>query len=154
MKAKRRDELAEGTKTVAEYTNLQTVTGAAESYYGTAYILESQSSMIMAVRGDYIGAGCYALVSYTDHMGTEKTDIRLNGVKNNSVYEFVLNEIVVADGRCLLTIEFYKADGTKVITVQDSMESYTARNADDYPLAKKMLAFSDSAYKYLHRNDT
>ena len=64
-----------------------------------------------------------------------------------------MNEIVVADGRCLLTIEFYKADGTKVLTVQDSMESYTARNAADYPLAEKMLAFSDSAYKYLHRND-
>ena len=51
------------------------------------------------------------------------------------------------------TIEFYKADGTKVITVQDSMESYTARKAAVYPLAEKMLAFSDSAYKYLHRND-
>ena len=109
--------------------------------------------MSMAVYGGYFNEGCYALVSYIDHTGTEKTDIRLAGVKNNSVYEFVLNEIVVADGRCLLTIEFYKADGTKVLTVQDSMESYTARNAEVYPLAEKMLAFSDSAYKYLHRND-
>ena len=107
----------------------------------------------MAVRADRIGAGCYALVSYTDHTGEEKTNIRVEGILNYSVYEFFLDEIVVADGRCLLTIEFYKADGTKVLTVQDSMESYTARNAADYPLAEKMLAFSDSAYKYLHRND-
>ena len=107
----------------------------------------------MAVRADRIGADCYALVSYIDHTGTEKSNIRVEGKKNYSVYEFFLNEIVVADGRCLLTIEFYKADGTKVLTVQDSMESYTARNAETYPLAEKMLAFSDSAYKYLHRND-
>ena len=147
------EELAEGTNTTAEYKNLQTVSGATECYYGTAYILETKISMIMAVQADYFDEGCYALVSYTDHTGTEKNNIRLEGKKNNSVYEFVLNEIVVADGRCLLTIEFYKADGTKIVTVQDSMESYTARNAEDYPLAKKMLAFSDAAYKYLHRND-
>ncbi len=147
------EELAEGTQTVAAYTNKQAVKGNTAAYYGTAYLLETKISMTMAVRGSYFGNGCYALVSYTDHTGTEKNNIRLEGKINNSVYEFVLNEIVVADGRCLLTIEFYKADGTKVLTVQDSMESYTARNADIYPLAEKMLAFSDSAYNYLHRND-
>lgn len=147
------EELAEGTQNVAEYTNKQTKSGDIESFYGTAYILETQISMSMAVRADKLGADCYALVSYTDHTGTEKNNIRLEGKKNNSVYEFFLNEIVVADGRCLLTIEFYKTDGTKVVTVQDSMESYTARNAEKYPLAEKMLAFSDSAYNYLHRND-
>ncbi len=147
------EELAEGTQTVATYTDKQSIVGNATSYYGTAYILETKISMMMAVRGDRIGADCYALVSYTDHTGTPKSNIRVEGKKNYSVYEFELNEIVVADGRCLLTIEFYKADGTKVLTVQDSMESYTARNAADYPLAEKMLAFSDSAYNYLHRND-
>ncbi len=147
------EELAEGTQNVAEYTNKQTVTGTTAAYYGTAYLLETKISMSMAVRASYFDDGCYALVSYTDHTGTEKNNIRLEGKKNNSVYEFFLNEIVVADGRCLLTIEFYKADGTKVVTVKDSMESYTARNAEKYPLAEKMLAFSDSAYKYLHRND-
>lgn len=147
------EELAEGTQTVGAYTDKQTIIGQATSYYGTAYILETQISMAMAVRADRIGADCYALVSYTDHTGAEKKDIRVEGKLNYSVYEFFLNEIVVADGRCLLTIDFYKADGTKVLTVQDSMESYTARNADVYPLAEKMLAFSDSAYNYLHRND-
>jgi len=147
------EELAEGTQFVDAYADKQTVDGDATGYYGTAYILETKISMAMAVRADRIGADCYALVSYTNHMGEEKNNIRLEGQKNYSVYEFFLNEIVVADGRCLLTIDFYKADGTKVITVQDSMESYTARNADIYPLAEKMLAFSDSAYKYLHRND-
>ena len=147
------EELAEGTQTTAEYTDQQTKSGEVDSFYGTAYILETKISMSMAVRASYFDEGCYALVSYTDHTGTEKSNIRLEGKKNNSVYEFVLNEIVVADGRCLLTIEFYKADGTKVVTVQDSMESYTARNAAVYPLAKEMLAFSDAAYKYLHRND-
>ena len=145
------EELAEGTQTVAEYTNKQTITGTAESYYyGTAYILEEKISMAMAVKAEYFGEGCYALISYTDHTGTEKTDVRLDGVLNNSVYEFIFNEMVVADGRCLLTMEFYKADGTLIVTVQDSMESYTARNAAVYPLAEKMLAFSDSAYNYLH----
>lgn len=147
------EELAKGTQTVGAYTDKQTIIGQATSYYGTAYILETQISMAMAVRADRIGADCYALVSYTDHTGAEKKDIRVEGKLNYSVYEFILNEIVVADGRCLLTIDFYKADGTKVLTVQDSMESYTARNAADYPLAEKMLAFSDSAYNYLHRND-
>lgn len=142
-------ELAEGTQNIASYANKQTITGTTAAYYGTAYILETKISMSMAVRGSYFGDGCYALVSYTDHTGTEK-NLRLEGKQNNSVYEFVLNEMVVADGRCLLTIEFYKADGTLVITVQDSMESYTARNAEYYPLAEKMLAFSDSAYNYLH----
>ena len=147
------EELAEGTQTMATYTDKQTLSGATSAYYGTAYILETKISMTMAVRGSYFGDGCYALVSYTDHTGAQK-NIRLEGKKNNSVCEFVLNEIVVADGRCLLTIEFYKADGTKVVTVQDSMESYTARIAEYYPLAEKMLAFSDSAYNYLHKNDT
>lgn len=147
------EELAEGTQTVDPYTNKQSISGdAANCYYGTAYILETKISMCMAVRADYFGDGCYALVSYIDHSGTEKTAMRLEGIKNNSIYEFVLNEIVVADGQCLLTIDFYKADGTKIMTVQDSMESYAARNATEYPLAEKMLAFSDSAYKYLHRN--
>ena len=147
------EELAEGTQTADAYTDKQVIIGDATSYYGTAYILETKISMLMAVRADRIGADCYALVSYTDHTGNQKSNIRVEGKKNYSVYEFELNEIVVADGRCLLTIEFYKADGTKVLTVQDSMESYTARNAAEYPLAGKMLAFSDSAYKYLHRND-
>lgn len=147
------EELAEGTQIVDDYTDNQTIDGDATSYYGTSYILETQISMAMAVRADQLGANCYALVSYVDHTGAEKNNIRVEGIKNNSVYEFFLNEIVVADGRCLLTVEFYKADGTKVVTVQDSMESYTARNAVDYPLAEKMLTFSDSAYAYLHRND-
>ena len=148
------EELAEGTQTADAYTDKQVIIGDATSYYGTAYILETKISMLMAVRADRIGADCYAQVSYTDHTGNQKSNIRVEGKKNYSVYEFELNEIVVADGRCLLTIEFYKADGTKVLTVQDSMESYTARNAADYPLAVKMLAFSDSAYKYLHRMDS
>ncbi len=147
------EELAEGTQTVADYADKLTVSGTTAAYYGTAYLLETRISMSTAVRGSYLGDGCYALVSYTDHTGTAKENIRLEGRKNNSVYEFFLDEIVVADGRCLLTIEFYKADGTKVLTVQDSMEGYTARNAEYYPLAEKMLAFSDSAYNYLHRND-
>ena len=146
-------ELTEGTKTVDVYTDKQVIIGDATSYYGTAYILETKISMMMAVRSDRISEDCYALVSYTDHTGAQKSNIRVEGKRNYSVYEFELNEIVVADGRCLLTIEFYKADGTKVLTVQDSMESYTARNAQTYPLAEKMLAFSDSAYTYLHRND-
>lgn len=144
------EELAEGTQTVAEYSNKQIITGEITSYYGTAYILEEKISMKLAVRAEHFDAGCYALVSYTDHAGNERADVRLAGKLNNDVYEFVFNEMVVADGRCLLTVAFYKADGTKVLTVQDSMESYTARKATEYPLAEKMLAFSDSAYRYLH----
>lgn len=107
----------------------------------------------MYVKKNAIGADGYVVVTYTNHLGEEKTATINESVLNGNYYEFLINETVVADGRCLLTCKFYTADGTEVVTVTESLESYVARGVSAYGWLKEVMNFSDSAYAYLHRND-
>jgi len=140
-----------GTQEMRACTNYFSKTN--DNYYGTRFVFGNELSLKMYVKKDAIGANGYVVVTYTNHLGQEKSATINTSTLNGSYYEFPVNEIVVADGRCLLTCKFYKADGTEVVTVTESLESHVARGKSTYSWLEQVMNFSDSAYAYLHRND-
>ena len=48
-----------------------------------------------------------------------------------------------------MTVTLYNADGSELIKVTDSMESYVARSGDS-GVYNAIMDFSDAAYAYLH----
>ncbi len=146
-------EKAEGTQTVGTLTNGYTREN--ESYCGTNFDLENEISLNLYVRAEAIGENGYAEISYTNHRGEEITKTVTEYAENGNCYMFTPDFVVAADGRCLLTIQFYKADGTPVVKVTDSMESYVARAIDADPVKYSwmayMMIYSDSAREYLNK---
>ena len=144
------EQLSYGTLEMAEIHNYQTTDGT--SYFGSNLDLTSRITMNLFFKAKQSGDGAYLMVNYTDHFGKEQ-EVQVDAIKNGSYHQFNLSKLVVADGRCLLTCKLYKADGTLVETVTESMESYIARLSSNNSWMETVMKFSDSAYAYLHRND-
>ncbi len=146
-------EKAEGTQSVAALTN--SYTRENNNYYGTNFDLENEINLNLYVLASAMGANGYAEISYTNFKGEEIQKTITEYTVNGGYYMFTPDFVVAADGRCLLTIQFYKADGTPVVTVTDSMESYVARAVDadptKYSWMEYMMIYSDSAREYLNR---
>ncbi len=146
-------EKAEGTQSVGALTNGYTREN--ENYYGTNFDLENEINLNLYVLASAIGENGYAEISYTNFKGEEIRKIVTEYVANGNCYMFTPDFVVAADGRCLLTIQFYKADGTPVVKVTDSMESYVARAVEKDPVKygwmEYMMIYSDSAREYLNK---
>ena len=99
--------------------------------------------------------GMYAEISFTDHYG-RKASITVDNaefVKENTTYtRIVIDDIVLADARQMVTMTVYNADGSAFGSCTDSVESYIARAnaADEAELYDTILRFADSAHTYLH----
>ena len=145
------DEKAEGTQSLAPMTN--NYTRSNNNYYGTNFDLENEIKLNLYVLASAMGENGYAEISYTDFKGEEVTKTVTQYSTNGDYYVFTPDFVVAADGRCLLNIKFYKADGTEVVAVTDSMESYVARavekNPEKYNWMQQMMIYSDSARAYL-----
>jgi len=121
-----------------------------QNYYGTNLNLENDITMSMYFSN--LNADMYAIVTFTDHHGNAK-NVRIEGedfIKNGSYHQININELVVADGRQLVTCTVYDAAGNVVASATDSMESYVARNGAAHPHLVPIMKFSDSAYAYFH----
>ena len=138
------EQLAFGTNT-APVCEDKSVKGT--NARGGALTLES--SILMKAYFYGLTEGMTAKVSFTDYRG-ELVEKELGA---HSDGYFAVNQIVAADGRQMVTVTVYNADGSVYGTFTDSMESYTARahaagNAVAV-LADAVMCFSDSARNYL-----
>ncbi len=99
--------------------------------------------------------GMYAEISFTDHFGRAQSIIVDDAefVKEGTPYTYIIvDDIVLADARQMVTMTVYNADGSEFGSCTDSMESYIARaNAsEEAALYDTILKFADAAYTYLH----
>ena len=98
----------------------------------------------------------YAVISFTDYLGNAK-ETRVEGSeflkRNNTTYGVVVDDIVLADARQMVSVTVYDADGTEFGNASDSVSSYVARaeanDADGSGLYSNILKFATSAYTYL-----
>ena len=143
---------AYGTQTNPSCTNNRSVTGNNTSAYaGTNFVLENKISMQFAVKTSDISGGSME-ASFTNHNG-QKVNVTVqaaDATTSGNFTIFVIDEIVVADGRQDITCTFKDASGNVVVTVVDSMESYVARMGGSNEWLYAIMKFSDSAYQYLH----
>ena len=100
----------------------------------------------------------YAMVNFTDFEGKAK-EVRMEGTEfekygsSGDIYKIVVDDVVLADAKQLVTVTLYNADGTVFGAGTDSVESYVARaesnNADTYGLYANIMKFATSAYNYI-----
>ena len=88
--------------------------------------------------------------TYTTHTGNTVTVDTYTGTTTKIL---VFDQMVVSDARQVITITITGADGTVLDTCQESIADYLGRQANASGVFKAVMAFSDSAYAYLHRND-
>ena len=122
-----------------------------ELYMGTSLVLENRIEMQMGFTG--IDSTVKAVISYQHHDEAEAKTYELTSDKfykyNDTTYGVIIPDIVVADARQPVTVTLYNADGSELIKVTDSMESYVARSGDS-GVYNAIMDFSDAAYAYLH----
>ena len=98
----------------------------------------------------------YAVIRFTDYKGNAK-DARVEGSEfvkmTNDIYGVIVDEIVLADARSMVSVTVYDANGVIHGTGSDSVSSYVARaeanNADTYGLFANIMKFATSAHNYL-----
>ena len=125
-----------------------------EKYYGT--VLSLESNIIMNMYHTSINRDMYAIISFTDYLGNERS-IKISGSEfddrngSKSLLGPVVDELVVSDGFQVVTCELYDTSDNLVSTTKDSVESYVARamasaNAD--PLYENLMKFVYSSREY------
>ena len=111
--------------------------------------LESKLQFLMAFTG--INDKMSAEVTFTDWNSKERT-ITIDGEKfvdAGTFHYFTIEDLVVADGRQVITCTIYDANGKQVAQVTDSLASYAGRTTTNPELYKAIVKFSDSAKAYL-----
>ena len=128
--------------------------------YGSNLSLEDSillNTFFKGLKGKDI-ASMYAMVNFTDFEGKAK-EVRMEGSEfekygsSGDIYKIVVDDVVLADAKQLVTVTLYNADGSVFGTGSDSVESYVARaesnNADTYGLYANIMKFATSAYNYI-----
>ncbi|MBQ9968385.1 MAG: hypothetical protein IJO88_06655, partial [Oscillospiraceae bacterium] len=128
--------------------------------YGANLSLEDSillNTFFKGLKGKDI-ASMYAMVSFTDFQGITR-EVRMEGSEfekygsSGDIYKIVVDDVVLADAKTLVTVTLYNADGTVFGVNSDSVESYVARaesnNADTYGLYANIMKFAASAYNYI-----
>ena len=126
-------------------------------YRSASLTLADKISMTMVFEKGTITQDMSAVVTFTDHYGVEKT-VQIPGSEftdRGDAWGIVVNELVVADGRQMVTCTILDADGNEIDGMYgvDSVESFCARayesTGDAYYQA--IMKFSQAAYNYLPR---
>ena len=127
-------------------------TQSATGYYHSTSV-ETESKLLMNLFFTNLTEGMTAEISYTDHYGhhheltVDYSDMK---VRDNTRY-ITIHGLVIADVQQMITCTIYTADHTEVVTVQDSIESYTERLVQKgYNGLKALADFGFSAYNYFH----
>ncbi len=128
--------------------------------YGASLSLEDRIEMNVFFSGlkNKDVASMYALVTFEDYNG-KAHEARVEGSEfikmTTDLYGVVVDDIVLADAKQMVTITVYNADGSEYGSATDSVESYVARaeaqNADTYGLYANIMKFAVSAYNYLKK---
>jgi len=120
-------------------------------FYATNLTITSNIQYLFAFNG--ITSDMYATATFTGWKGNKETvNIPAGGfTKNGSVHVITLENLVVADARCMITVTVYNKDGSVYSQVQDSIESYIARNINKSDVFSALMKFSDTALEYLSK---
>jgi len=119
-----------------------------DNFYGTNLSLEDCILMNMAFRG--YKEGMTAKIEFTDFRGVDR-EFEVDVAASGSFGIVTVNQIVLGDAKCPVTVTVYDADGNVHGTGIDSVESYVARNltAATGTLNMAIMKFSASAVNYL-----
>lgn len=126
--------------------------------YGSNLSLEDRilfNMFFSGMKGKDISS-MYATVSFTGYDGVSHK-IRMEGTEfvkygsSGDIYKVVVDDIVLADSDCPVTVTVYNDDGSIHGSATDSVESYNARAAasDTHGLYDSIMRFFRSAYLYL-----
>lgn len=124
--------------------------------FGSNLSLEDQILLNMFFSGmaDKDRSSMYATISFTGFDGVAH-NITVPGSEfvryNADTYRVVVDDIVLGDSDCPVTVTVYNADGTIHGYATDSVESYTVRAAasNSLSLYANIMKFFRSAYAYL-----
>ena len=125
-----------------------------EKYVGSNLNLGNNLKFAMFFKN--LSADMYAIISFTDHCGNEKT-FRIEGIDfelynaSSALYRIFIEQMVVADVRQLITCTVYNPDGSVAASASDSIEGYIARMSSTDELYETIMKFADSAYKFFHQ---
>ena len=122
---------------------------AGTGYSATNLKLESTITMNMFFLKDYIDQSKYAIATFTDHYGNEKS-VRVEGseflqLKNDTDWYVPVTGMAVADCGAAVTVTIYEQDGTEVAKGTDSIESYVQRKSNSHALFVTIVKFATSA---------
>ena len=109
-------------------------------YRGSQLVVGSHIQFQLAFKG-----GAYATVSYTNYLG--KDVVYENIALENKI--LTLDFLSAADARETLTITVFNEDGSVYVELNESIESYCARNLDKSPAFAAFMKFADSAKAHL-----
>ncbi|MBP3632973.1 MAG: hypothetical protein J6J43_00170 [Oscillospiraceae bacterium] len=93
-----------------------------------------------------------ATVEYINFLGRKVTEAATVTSYNTTACKVVVDQIVLADSRCDVTVKLYDAEGSLIGECVDSVESYAARSVGSrgYALNETIMKFADTAYVYLY----
>ena len=112
----------------------------ADYYRGSNLVVGSHIEFMLAFKG-----GSYAKVSYVNYLGRLVEHDRID-LENKIL---TLDCVTPADARQELTITVYNDDGSIYVELNESIESYCARNIEKAEVFKAFMAFADSAKAHL-----
>ena len=139
------DELALATQNVTLEATLD------RGSYWKGSNLTIKSNIVFQIAMQNVTEGMTLSATYTDHTGKAHT---LDTYTTSGALKIlVFDQMVIADARQVITVTVTDASGKVVSTCQESIAEYLARQANAHQVFKAVMAFSDSAYAYLHRND-
>lgn len=122
---------------------------------GTTLVLETNIALTAFFDGITNKEGMYATISFMSHNAEEGDAPTVKTVyadafiqRTSTMYGVLVDNMVVADARQLITITMYNADGTVYSTFVESVESYCARIGGDLNIA--IMKFATSAYNIFH----
>ncbi len=136
------DQQAMATQTV-EVENKQV---GGENFFMSRLVLESRIQLQFGFHN--IDTDCYAVYTYTKHTGVEVEETAPVVAVGGSIYGVFVEDLDAADGRALVTVTVYNADGEEVASAADSVESYVARNGGT--INEAIMKYCDAANAALH----
>lgn len=121
-------------------------------YIGSNLSLENQILMNMFFNGTIVNKDTYAVISFTNYNGAAKEiTVQSSEYGKQGNYTIItIDDIVLADAFCLVTIDVYDAKGNVVAYSSDSIESYAARMSTGEDIFMAVAKFAQAAYNYKH----
>ena len=117
-----------------------------ENFYGSNLALEDRIVLNLFFKN--MADGYTAKIVFTDFRGETKTVTKELVPYSGKLYKVVVDDIVLADSFCPVTVTVYDADGNACGSATDSVESYVARTGSS-ALNEAIMKFASSAKAYL-----
>ncbi len=137
------EQQAMATQTV-EVENKQV---GGENFFMSRLVLESRIQLQFGFQN--IDTDCYAVYTYAKHTGVVVEETTPVVAVGGSIYGVFVEDLDAADGRALVTVTVYNADGEEVAYAADSVESYVARNSS-VAINEAIMKYCDAANAALH----